>query len=388
MPMSLPSRREYLAVIRQRYRAAKSRRERSQLLDEVEQVCGYHRKYAIRVLREPANRPPAARRRPRRRRYEEALPAIALIWEALDYPCAERLHPVLLPMAELLATHGELELTPALRQALSQISRATLARRLAHMPSPKARRRLPRPKPSLLHRQVPVGRYAWNEDRPGALEVDLVEHNGGSTAGHYAYTLTVVDVVTCWSRRRAILGRSQHAVHQALDGLLRDWPYPVWSLQTDNGSEFLNNHLLRYTRQHGLKILRIRPYHKNDNAHVEQRNRQFVREVVGYARYDRPEHVEALNRLYDCLDLHANLFLPTRKLVHKVREGDRVRKTYDTARTPLQRVLERDLLTVDAQARLTALVATTNPLQLHRQLEALIAELATSHREAVDMAAD
>ncbi|HEY8394731.1 MAG TPA: transposase [Thermaerobacter sp.] len=351
MPMSLPSRREYLAQMRQRYRAAPSRRERSQILDEVQRVCGYHRKYAIRVLNQAAPAPAGPRCRSRRRLYDEALPAIALAWEALDFPCAERLHPVLLPTAERLAAHGELVLTDDIRRALSRISRATLARRLAEMPSPKPRRRLPRPKPGLLRNEIPVGTYAWDEARPGALEVDLVEHNGGSTAGHYAYTLSVVDIVTGWSRRQAILGRGQRVVHAALTDLLADWPYPVWALHTDNGPEFANHLLLRYTQQHGLEFTRSRPYRKNDNAHVEQRNRQLVREMVGYARYDRPQQVEQLNRLYRCLDLYANVFLPTRKLVGKVRDGSRVRKTYDAARTPLQRVLERGLLTRETQTQ-------------------------------------
>jgi len=207
------------------------------------------------------------------------------------------------------------------------------------------------------------------------LEVDLVEHNGGSTAGHYAYTLSVVDIVTGWSRRQAILGRGQRVVHAALTDLLADWPYPVWALHTDNGPEFANHLLLRYTQQHGLEFTRSRPYRKNDNAHVEQRNRQLVREMVGYARYDRPQQVEQLNRLYRCLDLYANVFLPTRKLVGKVRDGSRVRKTYDAARTPLQRVLERGLLTRETQTQWTPLRDTLNPLDLHRQLESLIAAL-------------
>lgn len=136
---------------------------------------------------------------------------IQVVWEALDYACTERLHPVLLATAEHLAGHGEVVLTPTVREQLASISRATLGRRLAELPSPKPRRQvLPRPKPgTLLRTEVPVARYEWDEDRPGALEIDLVEHNGGSTTGHYAYTLSVVDVVSTWSRRRAFLGRSQ-----------------------------------------------------------------------------------------------------------------------------------------------------------------------------------
>ncbi|CAM3496117.1 DDE-type integrase/transposase/recombinase [Hydrogenibacillus schlegelii] len=384
--MSLASRREYLATMRERYWAARTRRERTEILNEVQQVCGYHRKYTIRVLRKTTPPAPTKRRRKRALRYLEALPVIARIWEALDYPCAERLHPVLLLMAEHLAAHGEVVLTGAVRDALRQISRATLARRLAAMPSPKPRRRLPRPRPGLLQSQIPMATYDWDEARPGALEVDLVEHNGGSTAGQYAYTLSMVDIVTGWSRRRALLGRSQRAVHEAIQDLIAQWPYPVWGLHTDNGAEFVNHHLHRYAKVHHLTFTRSRPYRKNDNAHVEQRNRQLVREIVGYARYDRPEQVEQLNRLYARLDLYANLFLPTRKLKNKVRDGARVRKSYDAARPPLDRILERDVLSPEERARWLALRQSLNPLQLHRELDELIAGL--QHPPETAMSAD
>jgi len=340
--MSVRTRREYLEFKRKEYQQARSRQEKSRILDEVCRNCDYHRKYAIQVLngRAGPSEPADKRRRRRRKQYQEALPVIQVVWEALDYPCAERLHPVLLPTAELLAAHGEVTLTPLIRQQLAAISRSTLARRLAELPSPKPRRSVPRPKArTLLHQQVPIGRFDWDEDRPGALEVDLLEHNGGSTAGHYAYTLSVVDIVTGWSRRRAILGLSQKAVHSALAHILDEWPFPPWALHTDNGAEFLNSFLLRFVEDRGLVFHRSRPYRKNDSPHVEQRNRQFVREVVGYARYDTPEHVAWLNEVYAWLDLYANLFLPTRKVVAKTREGSRVIKRYDQAATPFQRLL-------------------------------------------------
>ena len=172
--MSLPTRREYLQLKRQEYEAALSRQEKSRILDEVCRNCHYHRKYAIQALNGHAGPSEPAGRRCRRRRkqYQEAIPVIQVVWEALDYPCAERLHPVLVSTAELLAAHGEIALTPLVRQQLAAISRATLARRLAELPSPKPRRSLPCPKPStLLQQQVPIGRFDWDEDRPGALRV-------------------------------------------------------------------------------------------------------------------------------------------------------------------------------------------------------------------------
>lgn len=383
----MTSRREYLNIMCQRYRQAVSREEKSRVIEEVISVLGYHRKYAIQILN---NRPSTTRNVVRRKRplqYQEALPVIQLVWEALDYPCAERLHPVLLPTAELLAIHGELSLTPHVRQQLAQISRATLARRLAKWRSPKANRALPHHKSgSRLRSQVPVNRYDWDETRPGALEIDLVEHNGGSSLGHFAYTLTVVDVVTGYSRRRALLGRSQTAVFRELKTILGEWPFWPWGLHTDNGSEFLNNHLVRFCRENNLVFTRSRPYRKNDNAHAEQKNRQYVREIVGYERYDTPEDVAWLNQVYACLDTYVNLFLPLRKVIAKERKGARVRKSFDTARTPLQRLIEAGVLEDYTRARLEYQRQTMNPLQLHRQLERLLAQGPSSSAVTPEMA--
>lgn len=372
--MSLKSRKEYLQVARQRYAKAKSRAEKSRLLDEVVQVLEYHRKYAVQVLKGPA--PPLLRPAPKRRRqrlYLEALPAIQLVWEALDYPCAERLQPVLLETAELLAAHGELTLTPVVRQQLSQISRATLARRLRSWTSPKPRRTfLRRSCPSALEASVPVATYRWNEDRPGALAADLVEHNGSQSLGQFAYTLTLLDVVTGYSRRRAVLGKGRAAISRELQYLLAQWPYRVWGFHSDNGPEFLNNHLLAFAQANGLQFTRSRPYRKNDNPHAEQKNLQYVRQIVGYARYDTPQQVDWLNKVYACLDRYANLFLPMRKLTAKERLGSRTRKSYDTARSPVQRILDLVDLNPEQRHRLETQLATENPLALHRQLEALL----------------
>lgn len=370
--MSLASRREYVAQMRARYAAARDRKTRSALLDELVAVTGFHRKHAIRVLRGPA--PPGPRsRRHRARRYAGCLPVVALAWEALDYCCAERLHPRLLAVAEQLERHGVVRLTPAIRAELQQISRATLARRLRDLPSPKPRRLVTRPRPGAVLTTIPIGRYAWNETRPGALEVDCLEHNGGTTAGHYAVTVSLTDIVTGWSARHAVLGRSQRAIHAALATLLAAWPHPPWGLHPDNGGEFLNDHIRRFCQAQGLELTRSRPYRKNDNAHVEQRNR-FLRDVVGYARYDTPAAVAWLNAVYARLDPYANLVLPSMKCVAKTRDGARIRKTYDTPRPPAVRLLEAGVLAGPARAALERALASLNPLQLHRDLEHWIAQ--------------
>jgi len=388
MRMSMRSRREYLDTMRQRYRSAKTRLQKTAIIDEVTRNLEYNRKYAIHVLNQSSTGPRTRARRRRKILYLEAMPAIRIVWEALDYPCAERLHPVLVSTAERLAAHGEITLTPQVRAQLGRISRATLARRIARWPSPKARRALPRRRPSsALLKKIPIDRYDWDEKRAGALEADLVEHNGGSSIGHFAYTLTLVDIVSGWSRRRAVLGRGQTGIHRELSRLVSEWPHQhrelsrlvsewphqPWGLHSDNGSEFLSNQLYRFAQKQSLHFTRSRPYKKNDHAHVEQKNRVYVREIVGYNRYDTPEEVEWLNTVYACLDTYANLFLPIRKVIAKHRTGSRVKKTYDVARTPLQRLIDAGALDPRTEHRLRRLSDSINPLAMHRKLEELIA---------------
>jgi len=371
--MSLPARREYLKVMHERYLKAHSRKEKSKIIEEVMATLGYHRKYAITVLRHPPGGKTKRIKRQRKQKYLDALPVIRLVWEALDYPCAERLKPMLLEMAELLASHGELTLTEELKTELSSISRSTLARRIKEWPSPKPKRALKRHDIG-LKAEIPIGRLPWNETKPGAILADLVEHNGGSSLGHFAYTLSLADIVTGYSRRIAFLGRGQRTVFNALRYLLGSWPTPVHSLQTDNGAEFLNNHLATFAKQNNIRFLRSRPYKKNDNAFIEQKNRQFVREVVGYARYDTPEEVAWLNQVYSLLDPYANLFLPMRKVVEKSYAGGHLKKKFDEAKTPFRRLKESGALTPETEKLLTQQYLSLNPLKLHQQLEQLLGQ--------------
>jgi transposase InsO family protein len=360
--------------MRKRYRSTQGRKAKSALLDELVDVAGFDRKYAITLMnKRPPRRPAAGKKRSGRpRAYRHCLHVVEVAWEALDYCCAERLHPQLVPIAEALARHDEIDLTREAREELARISRATLARRLMEMPRGKPRLARSGPHPSrVVQSQVQVDRYRWNEGRPGALEVDLVEHNGRSTGGHYACTLSVVDVVTGWSARRAVMGKSQAVVLQALEGLLTAWPSIVWALHSDNGSEFLGRHLIRYCEKHGITFHRSRPYRKNDNAHVEQKNRQLVREVVGYDRIDTPTGLAWLNALYDTLDVYANLVLPNLKVISKTRTGSKVKKRYDTAKTAFDRLVQLDALLPAKADELTKARANLNPLQLRRTLDRL-----------------
>ena len=372
--MSKHTRKEYMGTMLERYRKAKSRRDKSVIIDEIVSVTSFNRKYVLQQLNGLLPLPKGKTDRRSHLKYQEAAPAIQTVWRALDYPCAERLHPVLLEMADKLAKHGHLSLSPLVRSQLASISRPTLGRRLAKWVSVKPAGKPSRAAKSFsrLRSEIPVQRYDWDEKRPGALEIDLVEHNGGSSQGQYAYTLTVVDIVTGYSRHRAVPNRSQAAVFQAIEYVLDAWPMKPWGIHSDNGSEFMSNHLRKFCQKEELKFTRSRPYRKNDNAHVEQKNRQYVREVVGYERYETSQDVDWLNAVYACLDTYANLFLPMRKIISKTRVDGKVRKRYDTARTPLQRLIDTGTLEQQMVAKIQADKASADPLRLHEHLEKLI----------------
>ncbi len=343
----------------------------------------YNRKYAIQVLNRA--RLKSVNKRTRPLKYRASLPVILKVWQALDYICAERLHPVLLETAELLAKHQEIELTEEHWQHLSSISRATLARMLKSSRQVRRKRTTWPKKASYIKSQIPIKSYEWQEKRPGALEIDLVEHNGGSSIGHFAYTLSVVDVVTGYSRRRAVLGRGQIGVHKEVKRIVFEWPYAIWGIHTDNGSEFLSAHVLKYCEQNCFQFTRSRPYKKNDSPHVEQKNFQHVRCLVGYERFDTLEQVDWLNTLYEQYDRYVNLFQPSRKLVSKERHGSRVKKGYDTAKTPLKRALEAGVVAKETADKYQKLYHSLNPLKLHQQVEQLLTQRFTTNTEVTPL---
>lgn len=377
--MTLAERRKYLLRMRLRYVQA-NRPERSQLLDEMEQVTELHRKSLLRLMKtEPVRQP---RQRQRGRSYNhEVDDVIRAVAESLDYICAERLTPVLLPTADLLVQHGELTLSAEVRQKLGCISISTVKRILVRLPQDE--RRLPRRGPERAQRvlhEIPALRIPWDIPEPGHFEVNLVHHCGSSTTGDYLHTLQMSDVATDWSERVAVLGRSALVMEAGFRRILARLPFPILELHPDNGSEFLNYHLLRFFQDtvQGLRLSRSRPWQKNDNRHVEQRNQSLVRAYLGYGRLDSLAHAGAVNQLYDQMWLYYNFFQPVLHLGQKtllVSEGHRpqVKRRYDTARTPFERLCASQVLPSERQQQLLRLRQQTNPRSLHEQVHRLLA---------------
>jgi len=304
--------------------------------------------------------------------------ALRVIWESLDYVCAERLTPGLVATARHLAAHGELAVSAALEQQLGQISVASVQRRLTRLGQDTPR--LPRKGPveaNRVARRIPMGRLAWDEPVPGHFEVDLVHHSGPTTQGEYVHTLQMIDVATGWSERVAVLGRGYRAMAAGFTRILERLPFPVLELHPDNGSEFLNDHLLRFWQDaaRGLTWSRSRPYQKNDNRFVEQKNATLVRAYFGTARLDTPAHCTALNALYDQMWQYYNLFQPVLRVTGKTVVDGRLRRQWAPAQTPFVRLQATTALPADQRQALAAQYVATNPRALRRAIYAGIAQV-------------
>ena len=373
--MSHTAKWEYLRLMHQRYRRT-TRPERTPLLTEFCRVTGYHRKYALRLLNGP---PPSRTRPPRRRRAPtygpRVIQVLAAIWAAAGYPWSVRLKallPLWLPWAR-----PRFRLTPALERQLLALSPRQMDRRLQARKRQLPGRRYGRTKPgTLLKHHIPVKTDRWDVSVPGYTEIDLVAHSGDRGDGEFAHSLNLTDIHTTWVETRAVLGRGQAGVQVALAEMRGALPFRLQGIDSDNGSEFINAHLYRYCQAEGIQFTRGRPYKKDDNAHVEQKNWTHVRKLMGYVRYESREALAAMNALYRTeLRLFQNLFLPSVKLVRKLRVGSRVRRVYARPQTPLERVVacpEADPVKV---AHLKALRERLDPFALAQAIDQQLTQL-------------
>ncbi len=379
--MTIDERRKYLSIMQLRYVRA-ARPERSHLLDEMVTVLALDRKTITRLLSGDLER--HARQTQRGPTYGRAVTdAVCLVAESLDYICAERLTPNLRSTALRLAAHGELLVSSELLDQLDHISIATVHRLLQK--SVPDDWRLPRPAPAhpnSLTRAIPMTRIPWDEGDPGHFEADLVHHSGPSSNGTYTYTLQLVDVATGWSERTALLGRSYARMQDAFGRIQTRLPFPIVELHPDNGSEFFNAYLQAYWAEKLATMLltRSRPFHKNDNRFVEQKNSSLVRAYLGEQRFDTITQTLAINRLYDKMWVYYNLFQPVMHLTEKAfvalpDGGSRLKRRYDNARPPFDRLCATTAISASHREDLERLRDRTNPRRLRQEIYSLLDEI-------------
>jgi len=382
--MTIDERRKYLKRMWPRYLKA-DRGKRSELLTEMQAVTGMHRFSLVRLMKSPTLSR-KQRQTERSRSYGLSVQmVVGIVWESLDFICAERLTPALLNTAQHLSHFGELgaiTLDPALEAQLSNVSRSTVQRmtRQIRARSPQATRPLPRKGPQRANQAtkgVPMGRMSWQTQEPGHLEVDLVHHCGDASVGEYLHTIQMIDVATGWSERVAVAGRGQRAMEAGFRQMLGRVPFSIKELHPDNGSEFFNDHMIRFWGEEivGLKLSRSRPYHKNDNRMVEQKNDTLVRSYLGQARLEGNHQASKVNELYELMWVYYNLFQPVLHLTEKVVVDGKFTRKWDQAKTPYQRLLATGVLSEEQSVRLNTLYELTNPRKLRREIYERLSEV-------------
>lgn len=367
--MTRNSIKEYAEAIKGRYQKG-TKNKKGKILDEFTQATGLHRKAAIRLLNRH-NPVPKKKRSGRPVRYgTEVIEALKSVWEASDRLCSKRLHPFLPEFIQVLRRCGESKITAEIEAKLCRVSPATIDRLLHPWKLKGGRRSFSTTRPgSMLRSAIPIRTFAdWQENRPGFIEVDLVAHCGESLDGFYLNTLMAVDVATGWSEFIGVWGKGQQRVGTSIHHIRERLPFPLLGLDSDNGSEFINQDLARWCHNEGITFTRSRPYKKNDNCFVEQKNGNIVRRVIGRDRYSSKSAYETLNRVYYLLRLYMNFFQPAMKLVSKTRHGAKAYRMYDTAQTPYRRVLKSGAISEASKTQINSTYAHLNPVSLLKQI--------------------
>lgn len=370
--MSGTAKKEYLIAIKARYQKA-PRTEKQAMLNEFCTVCGYNRKYAIRLLNAPekTSDPKSLSKRGRKKQYDDPLilEVVKRLWVTTNLPCSKRLK-VIIP---LWLPFYPRPLPEDVREKLFTVSPATIDRLMAPSRSKYCKHGLATTKPgSILKEQIPIKTSQWEEERPGFLEVDTVAHCGSSVAGMFVYTINCVDIATGWTEQRAVWGKGEQGVLEAVKHIEDHLPFPLKGFDCDNGSEFINWHLYRHFTNRPMPVIytRARAYRKNDNAHVEEKNWTHIRQYLGYQRFEKQELVDRLNTLYTGeWNLYFNFFIPSVKLIEKHRVGSKIIKKYDDPKTPLQRMLESEHVSLKTKTKLKKILKTLDPFKLQTRMK-------------------
>ena len=367
---------EYAEAVRRRYFRA-DKKAKTEMLNEFVATTGMHRKAVIRSLNR-RGRSSGKEKRGRPRLYGfEVMAALKVVWKATDCLCSKRLQPFLPELVGIMKRCGELTMTGDIEAQLCQMSPSTIDRGLRRWRGNGTRRGLSTTKPgTLLKNSIPIRTFSeWNENKPGFLEADLVAHCGDSAESFYLTTLSTVDVATGWCEPVAVWGKGQERVGGAVHRVRKQLPMPMLGLDSDNGSEFINQSLYDYCRRNGITFTRSRSYKKNDSCHVEQKNWSVIRRVIGYDRFSSKAAFKVLEDVYTLLRLYINFFQPVSKLVRKSRHGAKVYKVYDTAQTPYQRLLRSGVLTEVKKRELADVYGALNPVTLLEEIRQSVEHL-------------
>ena len=394
MRLDLKARQSLVRVNAARYQKS-SKKEKGKILDEFVESTGYRRCYASLLLNRHGRSVRVDRKttligdiskRVRKKREPiygpDVLEAVKKIWANLDFLCGKRLKAVLIDTLTKMEAWGEIKVTPLTKQKLKRISAATIDRLLVPERKRLELKSRSGTKPgTLLRSQIQIRTSSdWDENRPGFGEIDLVSHGGGDERGDFAQSLCFTDIASTWSDSVAVRNKAQFHVFNGLQKVRKRLPFKLLGIDSDNGSEFINAHLVNYCREQEIIFTRSRPYRKNDNCFVEEKNYTLVRRAAGYLRYDSAEEVETLNRLYHYWCLRTNYFLPTMKLIKKTRIGSKVVKKYDSPKTPFQRLLASEYVPASAKQQLRQVYKELNPAQLTREIGRLQEALLKAHK--------
>lgn len=372
MEMSQTSKKELIRTAKQRYLKA-GKEEKSAILDELQANTGLHRKYLINRLsaktdlsyKDPINR----------KRHEaygmDVIYYLKKIWTIFDYPCGQRLAPMMGEYISVLGKFKELVIPDGIKEKLLKIKPATIDRRLKKSRSLKSKKVLSTTKPgSMLKKNIPIKTSSWDEKRLGYGELDTVSHSGSSASGEFICSLTYTDILSQWTESVGVMGKAEGRIKAGLDDIEERLPFPLKGIDPDNGGEFINWQLYHHCLSKNIEFTRGRPYCKNDNAHIEQKNYTHVRKLIGYGRLDKEHQLKALNDLYrNEWRLYKNFFIPNKKLIEKKRVETKIVKKYDMPKTPYQRLMECENFPESEKKKLKEIYAKLNPAELRRNID-------------------
>jgi hypothetical protein len=378
MKMSLKSRKELVKKAKGRYLKA-TKPEKVLILDELSQNTGLARNYLIQILSakvdldyiNPINRK-------RRVSYDaNVVHYLKKIWTIFDYPCGQRLAPMMSEYVLVLERFKEVIIPDSVKEKVLKIKSATIDRRLEKFRTFRHKKTFSTTKPgSLLKKNIPIKTSSWDETRLGYGELDTVAHCGNSAAGEFIFTLTYTDIASQWTISEAVMSKGQMGIKLALENIAKRLPFTLKGIDPDNGSEFINWQLYRHCLAHNIEFTRGRPYAKNDNAHIEQKNYTHVRKLMGYGRMDKEWQLNKMNDLYwNEQDFYKNFFLSNKKLIEKKRVGTKIVKKYDIPRTPFQRLLENKEFPESEKEKMKMIYAKLNPAELKRDLDRKISKI-------------